>query len=107
MRFAAMTLSVEKYLSSLYITDFMPDCIIALAHSLQGKSVVYILDPWRIFPLLFNIAFNSAWQTKGYLVFKASPSLLQGISLSSHPVGIPLYPRERMWLLGATMHAPT
>ena len=50
----------------------MPFWIINFVHSLQGNKVTYNFAPSKSFllPLKLEIAFNSAWQTNGYFVFK-------------------------------------
>ena len=53
------------------------------------------------------MALSSAWQTKGYLVSSAEPVRAQGKSLSSQPMGRPLYPTDMILLFWFTMHAPT
>ena len=68
----------------------MPLWIMALAHSLQGKSVTYIREPRRSWFGLFRIAFSSEWQTYIYFVSRSSPSRSQGMSSSLQPMGMPL-----------------
>ena len=45
------TASVSLYLSLKYITSFIPDWIIAFAHSLHGNNATYILLPRRDAPV--------------------------------------------------------
>ena len=40
----AMLFSELAYLSDKYITSFIPDCIIILAHSLHGNKSTYIFE---------------------------------------------------------------
>ena len=51
MVFEATVESVSEYLSLRYMISFIPDCIIALVHSLHGKRVVYILEPLKSVPV--------------------------------------------------------
>jgi hypothetical protein len=69
----------------------MPDCIIALVHSLQGNSVTYRVQPSKLV-LALSIAFSYEWTTFAYLVFNIQPSLSQGNSSSLQPFRNPLYP---------------
>src|SRR4030095_8174208 len=79
----------------------------AFVHSLHGNNAVYILQPARSIPILFNIAFSSAWHMYGYLVSRNSPSLYQGKSSSLQPIGSPLYPAPTILFFSFTIQAPT
>src|SRR5699024_1867401 len=103
----AMLISALWYLSERYTISLMPLWMMLLAHSLQGKRVTYTRAPRRSLWAEFKIALSSAWQTYIYFVSSGGPSRSQGISSSLQPVGIPLYPKERILFSGLTMQAPT
>jgi len=67
--------------------------MINLAHSLHGNMETNMVQSLRFASFLFRMAFISAWQTKGYFVFRIEPSadfLAQGRASSLQFLGKPL-----------------